>query len=214
MLRKCIDIHTHVYLPRYINMLKSRSQVPRIFSSNGTDRLVILPGEDLDPSTAIGRPIGPDYFNVDAKIGFMDLHGISHSVISLANPWLDFLPASEAQSMATLLNNDLQELCKHPRLNAFGVLPTLSAHGSILELERISKLDQLVGVIMGTHGLGKGLDDPELEPVFAKASELGLVVFLHPHYSVPASLFGPIENGHVLPLALGFPFETTIVFSC
>lgn len=39
------------------------------------------------------------------------------------------------------------------------------------------------------------------------------MIFLHPHYSVPSELFGPLENGHVLPLALGFPFETTIAVS-
>lgn len=34
-------------------------------------------------------------------------------------------------------------------------------------------------------------------------------MFLHPHYGVDASAFGPLDNGHVLPLALGFTFETT-----
>lgn len=66
---------------------------------------------------------------------------------------------------------------------------------------------------MGTHGLGAGLDDPLLLPVFQKCAELDLLLFLHPHYSVPKELFGKNENGHVLPLALGFPFETTIAVS-
>lgn len=32
----------------------------------------------------------------------------------------------------------------------------------------------------------------------------------HPHYGIEGA-FGTQDNGHVLPLALGFPFETTIV---
>lgn len=64
---------------------------------------------------------------------------------------------------------------------------------------------------MGTKGIGNGLDDPVLDPVWEAIEIAGLVVFLHPHYGVGAEAYGKQENGHVLPLALGFPFETTIV---
>lgn len=65
---------------------------------------------------------------------------------------------------------------------------------------------------MGTRGLGKGLDDDQLIPVWEEIEKAGLVVFLHPHYGVGEGReWGEKENGHVLPLALGFPMETTIV---
>jgi predicted TIM-barrel fold metal-dependent hydrolase len=64
---------------------------------------------------------------------------------------------------------------------------------------------------MGTRGIGKGLDDEALDPVWAAIEKAGLVVFLHPHYGVDGSAWGDKDNGHVLPLALGFPFETTTV---
>ena len=64
---------------------------------------------------------------------------------------------------------------------------------------------------MGSRGLGKGLDDEALEPIWAALEKTGLVVFLHPHYGVSGEEWGDKDNGHVLPLALGFPFETTIV---
>jgi predicted TIM-barrel fold metal-dependent hydrolase len=67
------------------------------------------------------------------------------------------------------------------------------------------------GIIISTRGVGQGLDDPALEPLWASLAETGLVVFLHPHYGVGAQAWGTRDNGHVLPLALGFPFETTIV---
>lgn len=68
------------------------------------------------------------------------------------------------------------------------------------------------GIIMGTSGLGKGLDDPALDPIYAALEKHGQVIFLHPHYGLPGSVYGPraSEYGHVLPLALGFPLETTI----
>jgi aminocarboxymuconate-semialdehyde decarboxylase len=155
----------------------------------------------------------------------MDKHGIDVSIVSTANPWLDFLTAREAPSLARELNDDLEaycatgpslppELSSMHRFYGFGLLPLLpSVPTSEIKaiIEQIGSLPHLKGVIMGTRGIGKGLDDPELEPVWAAIAEKGLVIFLHPHYGVPDELFGDAENGHVLPLALGFPFETAIV---
>jgi aminocarboxymuconate-semialdehyde decarboxylase len=78
-------------------------------------------------------------------------------------------------------------------------------------VRQIANLPHLRGLIMGTRGVGKGLDDQALDPVWAAIEKAGLVVFLHPHYGVDARAWGENDNGHVLPLALGFPFETTTV---
>ena len=129
--------------------------------------------------------------------------------ISLANPWLDFLSEQEATSMATLLNRDLHNACDSDRLYAFGVLPN-TPDAMCTELEHISTLSKMKGVILGTYGVGKGLDDPAMVPVFQKAASLGLMLFIHPHYGIGPA-YGSQETGHVLPLSLGFPFETTIV---
>jgi len=57
-----VDVHTHVYLPRYASFLRARAVAPRIFSRPtpgglSEDRLVIL---DNEPSG--GRPVGPQVF--------------------------------------------------------------------------------------------------------------------------------------------------------
>lgn len=144
---------------------------------------------------------------------------------STANPWLDFLPASQAHNLAWELNNDLEEYCStspsiavaqtsFKRLYGFGLLPLVPEISTLALLEsvqQIAKLPHLRGLIMGTRGIGKGLDDQALDPVWAAIEKAGLVVFLHPHYGVDAQAWGENDNGHVLPLALGFPFETTTV---
>jgi hypothetical protein len=59
------------------------------------------------------------YFDFDAKLKFMDNHGIDTSVISLANPWLTFLRADEEpQILATKLNDDLNEQCEKKGLRS------------------------------------------------------------------------------------------------
>lgn len=101
------------------------------------------------------------------------------------------------------------------RLYGFGLLPLVPGAPAEALSEAVSQLatqyPHIRGIIIGTRGIGLGLDDPTLEPLWASLAETGLVVFLHPHYGVDAQAWGPRDNGHVLPLALGFPFETTTV---
>ena len=217
-----VDIHTHIYPPSFMDILRSRTTVPYIRSdpSSPVSRLIILPTDD-DPSlppSSRGRPIGPDYYDVSKKIKFMADHDITTSVISLANPWLDFLPSHEAATAAKRVNDEMEDLCARyeGKLFAFGTLP-LSAPPSdiIAEIHRLRTLPHMRGVIMGTTGLGAGLDDPTLDPIWAAVESTSTVVFLHPHYGLPSSVYGPraSDYGHILPLALGFPLETTIAIS-
>ncbi|KAG5351302.1 2-amino-3-carboxymuconate-6-semialdehyde decarboxylase [Termitomyces sp. T112] len=217
-----VDIHTHVYLPRYAALLRTRSSVPFIRSSPTHDRRVDERLLILDHEPSGGRPVGPQYWDREEKLNFMDKHGIDISLVSSANPWLDFLPATQAQTLATELNEDLEEYCATSpnvqgasikRLYGFGLLPLVPevSTATLLEtVKQISRLPHLRGIIMGTHGVGNGLDDAALDPVWAAIEDAGLVVFLHPHYGIDAKAWGDENNGHVLPLALGFPFETTI----
>lgn len=215
-----VDVHTHVYPPTFIDLLKSRKDVPKIVEVPGSDthRLIILPGEDdpSTPSTARGRPVGPAYWDIDEKLAFMDQHHIDISVISLANPWLDFLPPTEAAGAARKLNDEVDRSCAQAngRLFAFGTLPLSADIAAVAdEVKRLkTELDFTRGVIMGTSGLGQGLDDPALDAVWKALEEQEMLIFLHPHYGLPAEVYGPSADryGHVLPLALGFPLETTI----
>ena len=152
---------------------------------------------------------------------------INVSVVSVANPWLDFLPASESPKWAQSVNDELESACaefnKQPssslcKLFAFGTLPLSAAsEDNSAEVRRLKSLPHLKGVIMGTTGLGPGLDDPALDPIWQAVEDTNTMIFLHPHYGIPDTAFGGAEvvakSGHVLPLALGFPLETTIAVS-
>lgn len=214
-----VDIHTHVYPPSYVQVLKSRSTIPyiRAFPPSEDLRLVILPAEDTE-STSRGRPIGPAYYDIATKIEFMDTHEIDISVISLANPWLDWVPASEAAETARRVNDEVNDLCaKYPgRLFAFATLPLSGGSAVIIkEIQRLGSLKYIRGIILGTTGLGNGLDDPNLLPIYGALSDANLPIFLHPHYGLPSSVWGPraSDYGHILPLSLGFPLETTIAIT-
>ncbi|TYZ58903.1 hypothetical protein PybrP1_009507 [[Pythium] brassicae (nom. inval.)] len=213
-----IDLHTHVYLPRYMAMLRARREVPFVRD----ERLVILPDEQKqlddaalaasDASIRAGRPIGAEYYDVREKLAYMDHHGIATSALSLANPWLDFLPLGEQVAMAALLNDDIDALCadSRGRLVAFGVTPQSLAE-AVAELHHIAALEHVHGIILGTSGFGKGLDDPDMLAFYQTVESLGLTIFLHPHYGVGNEHYH--QYGHALFLALGFTFETTVAVS-
>lgn len=219
-----------MYPPSYVSMLKSRSSIPlvRTFPSSPDPRLILLSAEvplleeasaSTTSSTSVlpGRPLTAHYSSLAQKIHFMDRHNIAISVLSLANPWLDFLSPSESPEIAFQTNVSFSEMCGlHPgRLYFFGTLPLTAPLPAILAcISHLSSLKYCRGVILGTSGLGTGLDDPDLLPIFNALAAANLTIFLHPHYGLPNEVFGPAERqkqyGHVLPLALGFPMETTI----
>ena len=211
--RAAIDVHTHVYLPRYRDLLRARGTVPRIAGAPGDERLIILPGEDADTSTSAGRPIGGEYFSPERKLAYMDAHDIAVSVLSLANPWLEFVDAAEAPSVATTLNEELEDWCASSggRFYGFGVLPITAPEACAAEVDRIAALPHMRGIIIGASGLGTSLDDPRLVPVYERLEANGLVAFVHPHHGVGEDHFA--GTGLTLKLALGFPFETTVALA-
>lgn len=223
---RVVDIHTHMYPPSYIKILQARDTIPivRSFPQASDPRLILLEAEvksledaTKDPSAKLpGRPLTSHYASLEQKIHFMDTHKIDTSVVSLANPWLDFLDPSESGPTAKSVNEEFSAMCaKHPgRLFFFAALPLTAVLETILEsISHVKDLKYCRGVILGTSGLGKGLDDPDLVPIYEALAAANLTIFLHPHYGLPNEVWGPrasAEYGHVLPLALGFPMETTI----
>lgn len=208
-----IDVHTHMYLPSYMEVLKKRTEIPRVVTVEGQDRLVILPGEDDEVTTATGRPIGREYWDVKAKLEYMDMHNIETSIISLANPWLDFLTGDAAASVAQELNDELQAMCEVSggRLLGMATLPVRNPKAAVREVERIKTLSHMRGVILGTPGAGDGLDHDNVRDMLVAIEDQGLPIFLHPHYGVGNEHFH--DTGHALFLALGFPMETTVCVS-
>jgi predicted TIM-barrel fold metal-dependent hydrolase len=125
----------------------------------------------------------------------MDTHGIDVSIVSLANPWLDFLEPDEAVKAAHDLNLDIQNYCEtytpsndssfdaqtSNRLFAFGSLPLvpgIETEKVLDAIKQVGELSYLRGVVMGTKGIGKGLDDPDMEPIYEALASAGLVVFV------------------------------------
>ncbi|KAL9605654.1 MAG: hypothetical protein Q9179_001159 [Wetmoreana sp. 5 TL-2023] len=225
-----VDVHTHIYPPTYLSLLSSRSTPPLLYHPEPTERkptpsprLIILPSDSpsanphADPST-LGRPLTQSYSSIPSILQFKNQHHIHTSILSLANPWLDFLSPDSAPTWAHTINAELESISRdNPgRFYFFGTLPLSAPVSDILDsINHLSSLPHCCGIILGTSGLGSGLDDPSLNPMWAALQRASLLIFIHPHYGLPSEVFGPrmTESRHVLPLSLGFTMETTIAFA-
>lgn len=225
--RLVVDVHSHLYPEAYVELLKSRADIPYIRRFPPSNQLCLCnrPPQNSNNSNASapnkvppGRVLHPHYYDISEKIAFMDHHQIDMSVISLGNPWLDFLPSDSAGRVAEDINDATNDICtQHPaRLFFFGVLPLSAPEDVILaEIARLKTISQARGIVMGTGGLGEGLDDPKLLPIFKALAESAMPIFLHPNYGLPGPVWGSrgSDYGQVLPLSLGFPMETTIAMT-
>jgi predicted TIM-barrel fold metal-dependent hydrolase len=91
-----------------------------------------------------------------------------------------------------------------------GVLPT-GLDDAVLVAGEIAASPALVGVIAGPRICGRTLDDDALEPLWSELERSGLPLLIHPHY---ASAIEELRGfGHAFPVALGFPFETSIALA-
>jgi predicted TIM-barrel fold metal-dependent hydrolase len=115
-----VDIHSHIFPNTWISLLQSRTTPPYIDINMNT--LVSQPG-------VTGKPLLANHYDVTTKIDFMEQHGIDVSVLSLGNPWLDFLIVEDDKAasgdVAGKINEEMEQLCReHQRkLYFFASLP-------------------------------------------------------------------------------------------
>ncbi len=201
-----IDCHTHLYPRVYMELLRARTEAPRVTGEPGDERLLFFAGEEATG----GRPIDETYWSVEAKLAFMREAGIERSVVSLGNPWLDPVEPAVALDVARRMNAEFAALgpATGNRLVGLGVLPQDDVASAVLVAEEVAAAPTLHGLANGARVCGRLLDDPVLDPLWEVLERERLPLVVHPHYSVA----DPALAGHgaMLPLAIGFPCETTI----
>ena len=121
-----------------------------------------------------------DHF--DLRIKEMDEAGIDIQILSHNHPGAQIFSPETAAEQAIKLNDELALIVSnHPdRFAAFASLPMQAPEIAVQELERCVKTHGMCGAML--HGMLKGefFDLPKFWPVFTKAEELDVPVYLHP----------------------------------
>jgi predicted TIM-barrel fold metal-dependent hydrolase len=204
-----IDSHSHLYSQSYMELLRSRTERPRIDMRDGASHFVIFPEEETNGGRLMEAPM----WSLEEKLAAMDRGGFDRSVVSLGNPWLDPVEGPESIDWAHRINADFAsfETETGGRICGLGVLPNADPEAAARVVGEIAGADGLYGVISGCRICGMTFDAPELEPVWTALSATGLPIFVHPHYAVAIDQLGGF--GTILPLGIGFPVETSIAVS-
>ncbi len=132
-----------------------------------------------------GRP-GEQYKRLHDFTGIrlqeMDEAGIDVQVISHGAPSTQKLPADKATSLTRRVNDRLHRavVASPQRFAAFAALPTAVPEAAADELERTVKELGFKGAML--HGLANDvfLDDKRFWPIFARAEQLDVPIYLHP----------------------------------
>ena len=209
--RGIVDVHSHFYPRWYLDLLEARPTIPRVSREDGIERFVIFPEEEA-PGHA-GRVISEDYWSLEAKLSFMDRFGIDQTILSLGNPWLDPFSEQEGAAVARQFNADIATLQSRTgnRILGMGALPGLGVAHVAQVVREIAATEGLYGAITGSRIAGFTFDAPELAPVWEALDETGLPLLMHPHYGIALD---ELEGfGHAMPVAVGFPLETTVALA-
>ena len=178
---KTVDVHAHCAFPEAMALM----------------------GVKAEPA---GIVIGDD------RIRAMDEQGIDVEALSI-NPFWYTADRDVAQAIIKMQNEKLAELCaaKPERFVAFATMALQHPDLAVQQLEEGVKKLGLRGVSVGGNVDGVELSDPKFHPVWAKAEELGCLIFIHP-VATP-ELKKRLNGNGGLVNTIGFPLDTTIALS-
>jgi aminocarboxymuconate-semialdehyde decarboxylase len=183
---RTIDVHGHCVVPEAMALIGSP--------------LPGLPTLLMNPAT------------VGTRLQWMDKQGIDTQVLSVNAYWYQ-VRRDVAERLIRIQNETLSQICaQNPeRLIALASVALQFPELAAAQLEEGVKALGLRGVSIGGSVNGEELSARKFEPFWAKAEELGALVFLHPQPQ-PDPLHRLQGNG-ALGNVIGNPLETTITLS-
>ncbi len=209
MTTRTVDSHTHILTKEAMRLLANQSPaVAPVLKDAGERSATLEIGGKV-----VQRPLPRAIWDVDLRLRDMDAHDVDVQVLSptVFTFFYEQEPAL-AQACARLQNEAIAAVVRaHPnRFLGLASVPLQAPQAAADELEdAMTRLD-LRGAMIGTHVNGRNLDDPALEPFWAKAAARGAFIFIHPHAPAAAERLG----GYYLKNLVGLPFETTIAAAC
>ena len=192
-----VDIHCHCNITELWDLVKDRP-------------------ESADLRSIANTPVGKklDVNNVEFRLQQMDQQGIDIQAVSghvgQYYHWADWDLAAQ---LVMTQNEKIAQLCAaHPgRFVAIGAVALQHPALAVKQMEYgLKELDMRGFMITGSVD-GMELSDPRLHPFWAKAEELGTVIFIHPR-NFPAGKDRLAGNGR-LDNIIGNPLETTVALS-
>jgi aminocarboxymuconate-semialdehyde decarboxylase len=152
--------------------------------------------------------------DIPTRLRAMDAQGIDVEALSI-NPYWYKADRDVAAKVVDMQNQALAEFCAtHPdRFVAFTTIALQHPDLAVQQLVDGVKKYGLRGASTGGSVDGKELSDPKFHPFWAKAEELGALIFIHPQGTAELEASGRLHGNGLLTNTIGNPLETTIALS-
>ena len=186
---KVVDIHAHCTIPEVAELVK-----------------------DTPLAASAGpRARGPNVMGPD-RIHAIDQLGVDVQVLSINGFWFYGAERDLASKIVRLNDEKLAEWCgahsdRYVALSSVALqFPDLAAE----QLEYAVKKLGARGAAIGGHVNGEDISMPKYDPFWAKAQELGVVVFMHPQGAENVVTKDAWKGRGDLGNIIGNPLETTV----
>jgi len=162
----------------------------------------------------MGLKVSQSLIMADERIQVMDEQGIDVEALSI-NPYWYEAERDVVREVIRIQNEKLAELCaaNPDRFVAFATAALQYPELAVEQLVHGVKKLGLRGLSVGGSVNGEELANPKFHPVWAKAEELGVLVFIHPQGTAELNAAGRLTGSGGLENTIGNPLETTIALS-
>lgn len=189
-----VDVHTHTFVPEVWDVVKD---TPLAAAAKGNLTGAIA----LGPGTA-------------TRLQYMDKEGIDYQAINV-NAWGYSADRALARDIIAIQNEKIAAaVAKNPdRFVGMATLALQHPDMAADQLDQAVKKLGLRGAAIGGSVEGEELSDRKFDPFWAKAEELGVMIFMHPQQAPGTTQNARLQGKGGLGNTIGNPLETTVFLS-
>ena len=186
---KTVDVHAHAAVPEAMALMSPPASPPGLL-----------------PKLLMGAP--------QERLALMDAQGIDVQALSI-NPYWYKADRDVATRICQIQNEKLAEVCAATpdRFVAYATVALQHPDLAAAQLEEGVKKYNLRGAAIGGSVNGEELSDPKFHPFWAKAEQLGVLVFIHPQGTAELNATTRFKGNGGLDNVIGNPLETTLALS-
>jgi aminocarboxymuconate-semialdehyde decarboxylase len=203
-----IDVHAHILSEETVRLLQR--EAPKV-----APKLTDIGDQfgTLDVAGHAYRQFPRGGWDLDRRLDDMAASRVDVQLLSVCPQTFVYAqPPALAAAFARIQNEQLakQVKARPDRFRAIATLPMQAPKLAADELRHAMRVLGLCGAQIGSNVAGRNLDDPQLEPVWAAAAELGAFVLIHP---INVAGMDRLSSYYLMNL-IGNPLDTTIAAAC
>jgi len=189
---KVVDVHAHTFVPDVWEVVKNT-------------KLADQAKNNLTGAIALGNP---------ARLQYMDKEGIDYQAINV-NAWGYSADRALARDLIKVQNEKISQFCAAHPDRFVGMATVALQHPDLAadQLDEAVKKLGMRGAAIGGSCEGEELSDRKFDPFWAKAEELGVMLFMHPQGADGTTQNKRLAGKGGLGNTIGNPLETTVFLS-